>query len=90
MKRQSGDPLCNRSAVTRRSRATFSLLQAMKTRPVAAKKVKRESEQTPFFRHRENVKKSGHFQGASIFLRNPSAFNSLARLTRTERPGLKG
>ena len=66
-KRQSGDNLCDRTAVTRRSRATLWRRQAMKTRRGAAKKVKRASEQTPDFRHRGKTSGGGHFQGASIF-----------------------
>ena len=79
-KRQSGDNLCDRTAVTRRSRATLWRRQAMKTRRGAAKKVKTASEQTPDFRHRGKTSGGGHFQGASVFREMQAFFPSVSRL----------
>jgi hypothetical protein len=81
-KRQSGDNLCDRTAVTRRSRATLWRRQAMKTRRGAAKKVKTASEQTPDFRHRGKTSGGGHFQGASVFREMQAFFPSVSRLNR--------
>ena len=80
-KRQSGDNLCDRTAVTRRSRATLWRRQAMKTRRGAAKKVKTASEQTPDFRHRGKTSGGGHFQGASILSENQALLALVFRLT---------